>query len=197
MATCSMIFGLILTPLGWILLLTATVTPQWREFAQRPGYSLDLFFYDGLWETCKEVTTFNIRECKPLLKEAVASWWIHLQRFLTIISVIIGALSYVAAHIGVHWWDDNSMPNLTGSAGLFIALAGSLYICVVSYSAFEILSAIMDSAIEVAEKFSMGTCLYLGWCGGFVVLISGILLMCNYSCKCPARDTDLHYGPNV
>ncbi|MGH0188161.1 UNVERIFIED_CONTAM: hypothetical protein FKN15_028138 [Acipenser sinensis] len=65
MVTCSMIIGLIFTPVGWVLLLAATVTPQWREFPQRPGYSLDLFFYDGLWETCREVTTLHVVDSAP------------------------------------------------------------------------------------------------------------------------------------
>ncbi|XP_066572406.1 claudin-3-like [Amia ocellicauda] len=187
MGTHTRIVALFLAPIGWALLLAATVTPSWREFAQRPGYSAALFFSDGLWEACVEDTTLHSQECTSPPELMSLSWWPVLQRTLTLLSVTLGGLSYITAHLGVHWWDAHTSPGLTITSGVGIALAGVIYICVVSYKAFEILLTLSNPSVDEGDKFRLGTALYLGWAGGTIEVLSGMMFTWSFGC-CFGRD---------
>ncbi|XP_064408151.1 claudin-23-like [Latimeria chalumnae] len=183
MITASMVVGLVVTPIGWILILAATVTPQWRQFHERPGYPLDIDFYDGLWETCTEVRSIASRECKPLSKKVSTLWFLQLTRALAVTSVVGSIFSYWVANLGVHWWTWSPNPNITGVAGILITLCGATYLCATSYMAYRILYAIANPKTPEEEKFQIGTCVYLGWFGGVAEMMAGIVLIYNFKCQ--------------
>ncbi|XP_032658832.1 claudin-1-like [Chelonoidis abingdonii] len=183
MATGSMVLGLVVAPMGWVLLLAATVTPQWREFSRRPGFPGDVSFSDGLWESCVEVISVPGRACQAIPQETAISWPMQMLRALTVISVLTGVLSYALAHVGVRWWTDLPNPKLTGTAGLLLVLSGAMYLCATSYVAYKVLENMANPQTPAGDKFQLGTCLYLGWSGGVAEILAGICLAINFQRK--------------
>ncbi|XP_030074847.1 claudin-1 [Microcaecilia unicolor] len=179
MLTCTAVVGLILAPMGWVLLLAATVSPHWREFYARPGYSSDVSFFDGLWESCTEVNHLldgRRQLCQAIPEEVAVSWFMHMLRSLTVLSLLGGLLGYWIANLGIHWWTDppKPSPNVIGVAGLILILCGGAYLGAVSYMTHQHLENLKSSQVPNQEKFQLGTCLYLGWAGGTTKLLSGV-----------------------
>ncbi|XP_067399445.1 claudin-23-like [Emydura macquarii macquarii] len=183
MATGSMVLGLVVAPMGWVLMLAATVTPQWREFPGRPGFPRDVSFSDGLWESCVEVVSVPGRVCQAISQETAIAWPMQMLRALTVVSVLTGVLSYSLAHAGVRWWTDHPSPRLTGTAGLLLVLAGAMYLCATSYMAYRVLENMASPQTPAEDKFQLGTCLYLGWSGGVAEILAGICLAINFRRK--------------
>ncbi|XP_074832426.1 claudin-7-like [Carettochelys insculpta] len=180
MATGSMVLGLVVAPMGWVLLLAATVTPQWRECCGQPGFPRDVSFSDGLWESCVEVVSVPGRVCHTLPPETAISWPLQMLRALAVISLLTGGLSYALAHMGVHWWTDQPRPKLAGSAGLLLVLSGVTYLCATSYMAYRVLEDMASAQTPAGDKFQLGTCLYLGWSGGAAEIMAGICLAFSF-----------------
>nr|XP_056702406.1 claudin-7-like [Euleptes europaea] len=180
MTTCTTLLGLAVAPLGWVLMLTATVTPQWREFPERPGYPQDISFSDGLWESCVEVTSIQGKVCQPLPQEMAVSWPIQLARVLTVTSVLAGFLSYSLATAGVRWWAEHPNNCLAGISGLLHLLSGLAYLCATSYMAYRILADITNLQVPDEDKYRLGTCLYLGWSGGAAETFAGVCLATSF-----------------
>uniref|UniRef100_A0A8D0DJ53 Claudin n=1 Tax=Salvator merianae TaxID=96440 RepID=A0A8D0DJ53_SALMN len=183
MATGMMVLGLVVAPMGWILILAATVTPQWREFPKRPGFPQDIFFSDGLWESCMEVTSVQDMICQTIPGEMAIFWPLQMVRVLTIISVLTGFLSYVLAHVGARWWSGHPNCCVTGGSGLLLLLSGVLYLCATSYMAYDILDKMASSQASEMDKYHLGTCLYLGWSGGVVEVFAGMCLATGFQTK--------------
>uniref|UniRef100_UPI00398F20A1 claudin-7-like n=1 Tax=Pristiophorus japonicus TaxID=55135 RepID=UPI00398F20A1 len=180
----SMIVGLVVPPMGWVLVLAGTVTPQWREFSQRPGYPADAYFYDGLWETCTESITISSRNCNELPDEIATLWLTQLNRALCLLSLLLSIFGYLVAQAGVRWWAGRPSPNLAALGGVLIALSGAACLAPVSYAGYRLLSTYQDPLVPSAEKYQLGTCLYLGWFGGSAEVLGGIALLCNVHCPC-------------
>ncbi|XP_038233179.1 claudin-7-like [Dermochelys coriacea] len=183
MATGSVALGLVLAPMGWVLLLAATVTLQWREFSRRPGFPRDVSFSDGLWESCMEVIGMPGRACQAIPQETAISWPMQMLGALTVISVLTGVLSYSLAHVGVCWSTDQPNSKLTGTAGLLLVLSGATYLCATSYMAYEVLENMANPQTPAGDMFRLGTCLYLGWSGGVAEIVAGICLAINFQRK--------------
>nr|XP_033810499.1 claudin-1-like [Geotrypetes seraphini] len=186
MVTCSAMAGLILAPIGWVLLLAATVSPHWREFYRRPGYPSDLSFFDGLWEACIEESHLldgQHQLCQAIPEEVAASWFITMLRSLTVLSLLGGLLGYCIANLGIRWWTGPPMPrpNTIGVAGLLLIFFGGAYLGAVSYMAQQLLENLKSSQVPRQEKFQLGTCLYLGWAGGAAKLLSGVAFTFSFN----------------
>ncbi|XP_048357563.1 claudin-7-like [Sphaerodactylus townsendi] len=195
MTTCTMLLGLAIAPLGWVLMLAATVTPQWQEFHERPGYPQDVSFSDGLWESCVEVTSIQGKVCQPLPEEMAVSWPILLVRALTVSALLVGFLSYGLANAGVRWWTEHSNNCLEGVSGLLYLLSGLVYLCATSYMAYRIIANITNLQVPEEDKYHLGTCFYLGWSGGAAETFAGVCLATsfqrvNYNCL---RNLSLPY----
>ncbi|XP_075764899.1 LOW QUALITY PROTEIN: claudin-7-like [Pelodiscus sinensis] len=180
MATGSMARGLLVAPMGWVLLLAATVTPQWREFPRRPGFPPDVSFSEGLWESCVELAGVLGQVCWALPPGTASSWPTQMLRALTVISVLTGALGYALAHLGAWWWTDHPRPKLAGTAGLLLVGAGAAYLCAASYVAYSVLETMASPQTPAGDKFQMGTCLYLGWSGGAAESVAGVALASSW-----------------
>ncbi|KAJ7304307.1 hypothetical protein JRQ81_011853 [Phrynocephalus forsythii] len=183
MATGAIVFGLVLAPMGWILMLAATVTPQWHEFSRRPGFPQDVSFSDGLWESCVEVTSLQNKVCQPLPVEIAISWPIQMVRTLSVVSVLAGFLSYVLTHVGTRWWSGHLNRCLVGSSGLLHLFSGGLYLCATSFMAYRALVDLTNPQVPPEDKYHLGTCVYLGWAGGAAETLAGLCLATGFHRK--------------
>lgn len=187
-----MVLGLVVAPMGWVLMLAATVTPEWREFPKRPGFPQDVSFSDGLWESCMEMTSIQDKVCQPVPEEIAISWPVQMVRALTIISLLGGFLSYLLTHVGTRWWSEHPNYCLTGGSGLLLLLSGVLYLYATSYMAYRVLSNIANREIPDMDKFHLGTCVYLGWSGGAAKTFAGMCLATSFQRK---HDSSLRNLP--
>ncbi|KYO30400.1 claudin-7-like [Alligator mississippiensis] len=186
MVTTSMVLGLAVAPMGWVMTLAATVTPRWREFSARPGFPRDVSFSDGLLESRLEVAAVPCRAvpCRAVPDKAAVSWPMHMLRAMTVLSVLAGALSCSIANAGVRWRTRPPDPRLTGTAGLLLVLRGATDLCAVSYMAYRVLDNIASPQTPAADKLHMGPCLYLGWTGGGLEILTSLCLAVN----CPRKQ---------
>ncbi|KAM6115947.1 claudin-7-like [Phoenicopterus ruber ruber] len=183
MGTLSLVWGLALAPMGWVLLLAATATPRWRELPERPGYSPELFFSDGLWESCVEVLAQLGPACRTLPEDTAHFWPMRVLRAATVGSLLLGALAYTLAMLGARWWAPLPRPNLVAAAGLLLMLAGAVYLAAASYMAHRVLEDLASPQTPLADRFHLGTCLYLGWSGGGAEVLAGVCLATSFCRK--------------
>ncbi|XP_074017942.1 claudin-19-like [Numenius arquata] len=183
METFSLVWGLALAPMGWVLLLAATATSWWRELPERPGYPRDLFFSEGLWESCVEALTQPSPACRALQEDTAHFWPMWVLRAATVGSLLLGALAYALAMLGTRWWDPPPQPNLVATAGFLLMLAGATYLGAASYMAYRVLQDLASPQIHPADRFHLGTCLYLGWSGGGAEVLAGICLAASFCRK--------------
>ncbi|GAB0199551.1 claudin-19-like [Grus japonensis] len=183
MGTLSLVWGLALAPVGWVLLLAATATPRWRELPERPGYPPDLFFSDGLWESCVEELAQLGPACLAVPEDTACFWPVQVLRAAAVGSVLLGALAYALAMLGARWWAPSPRPNLVVAAGLLLMLAGAVYLGAVSYVAHRVLQDLASPQTPPADRFHLGTCLYLGWSGGGAEVLAGVCLATSFCRK--------------
>lgn len=183
MGTLSLVWGLALAPMGWVLLLAATATPRWRELPQRPGYPRDLSFSDGLWESCVEALVRPGPACRTLPEDMAHFWPMRVLRAATVGSLLLGALAYALAMLGARWWAPPPRPNLVATAGFLLMLAGAVYLSATCYMAHRVLQDLASPQTPPADRFHLGTCLYLGWSGGGAEVLAGICLATSFCRK--------------
>ncbi|KAM9268195.1 claudin-7-like [Morus bassanus] len=183
MGTLSLVWGLALAPMGWVLLLAATATPRWRELPERPGYPRDLSFSDGLWESCVEVLTQLGPACRAIPADTAHFWPMWVLRAATVGSLLLGVLAYTLAMLGARWWAPQPRPNLVATARLLLMLAGAMYLGAASYMAHRVLQDLASPQTPPADRFRLGTCLYLGWSGSGAEVLAGICLATSFCRK--------------
>lgn len=183
MGTLSLASGLVVAPMGWVLLLAATATPRWRELPQRHGYPRDVSFSDGLWESCVEVLAQPGPACRSFPEDAARFWPVLVLRAATVGSLLLGAVAYALAMLGARWWAPPPRHNLVASAGLLLMLAGAVYLGAASYVAHRVLQDLASPQTPPADRFHLGTCLYLGWGGGGAEVLAGLCLATNFCRK--------------
>ncbi|XP_076213782.1 claudin-3-like [Aptenodytes patagonicus] len=183
MGPLSLVWGLALAPMGWVLLLAATATPRWRELSGWPGYPRDLSFSDGLWESCVEALAQLGSACRALPEDTTHFWPMRVLRAATVGSLLLGALAYTLAMLGARWWAPPPRPNLVATAGLLLMLAGAMYLGATSYMAHRVLQDLASPQTLPADRFHLGTCLYLGWSSGVAEVLAGVCLATSFCRK--------------
>jgi len=183
MGTASLVWGLALGPAGWALLLAATATPRWRELPERPGYPRDLSFSDGLWESCVETLGQPGPLCRALPEDTALFWPVLALRAAAVGSLLLGAMAYGLAVAGARCWAPLPRPGLVVAAGLLLTLAGAAYLGAASYVAHQVLEESASPQTPPADRFHLGTCLYLGWSGGGTEVLAGICLASSFCGK--------------
>ncbi|XP_009274553.1 PREDICTED: claudin-7-like [Aptenodytes forsteri] len=173
--------------MGWVLLLAATATPRWRELSERPGYPRDLSFSDGLLECCVEAWGAPLAQlgsaCRALPEDTTHFWPMRVLRAATVGSLLLGALAYTLAMLGARWGAPPPRPNLVATAGLLLMLAGAMYLGAASYMAHRVLQDLASPQTLLADRFRLGTCLYLGWSGGAAEVLAGVCLATSFCRK--------------
>ena len=164
-------------------MLAATITPQWREFPRRPGFPQDVFFSDGLWESCVEVTSLQNKVCQPIPEEMALSWPVQMVRALSVVSVLVGFSGYFLSHAGTRWWSGHPNYCLIGGSGLLQVSSGGLYLCATSFMAYQTLADFTNPEVSPEDKYQLGTCIYLGWSGGAAEILAGVCLATGFHRK--------------
>ena len=172
-----LIFGMVLSPCGWILDLTSTVAPNWREIRSVPGQSEDLILQQGIWDICRAFETNREIECNQPDQEYFANEIIPVAQGLMIASLLVTLLGLAVATPGVKCWTDRPNFCVAGLGGILIFLSGVMTIIPIAWY-----THILTQIPAVSDSIRVGYCIVLGYIGGIMQVLAGsalIIVMCS------------------
>uniref|UniRef100_H2TS82 Claudin 23.1 n=1 Tax=Takifugu rubripes TaxID=31033 RepID=H2TS82_TAKRU len=128
-----LIFGLVLSPCGWVLDLTATVAPNWRTLHNLPNTPVDTFLQQGIWDICRATSTESRAECGLQDTTYFNHEIIPVAQGLMVASLVVTIIGLIVAIPGVRCWRDNPNWTVAGLGGLLIFISGVFTIIPISW----------------------------------------------------------------
>lgn len=190
----SMVTGIVCAPLGLVLVLTAAITPQWREGRARlgEGGGATLLRWDGLWESCLQVLESEVKQCWPAAGAYQSDGRVRWAQGLTLGSLSLCGLGIALASLGVRCWTDLPLRSVAGASGVLVGLSGLLSLTALGLYAHNLralglgaepppappphayVSALLRLSLRPAGS------LYFGWVGGCVQVLGGVALALSF-----------------
>ncbi|XP_072137245.1 claudin-23-like [Mobula birostris] len=172
-----MILGLVLAPAGFVLILTCTVAPAWRDVAEIPNGAVDEVHRQGLWEICRAVASVRSLSCNLQDDIYFADQIVRIAKGLSIASLVVSAGGILVASFGVRCWTQPPRPAIVGVAGLILVAGGVLILIPVSWYTDQ-LNQIPNTV--GGNRLTVGYAVVLGFIGGSLVIIGGIALTFSF-----------------
>ncbi|KAM6984684.1 claudin-23-like [Aplochiton taeniatus] len=173
-----LIFGMVFAPCGWILNLTSTVSPNWRNIYGVPGKSSDYYLQQGIWDICAASTSSRDITCNQADIPYFNSQIVKVSQGLTVASLIVTIIGMAVAIPGVRCWRDRPRWTLAGLGGLLIFLSGILMIIPIAWYT-HILSSIEANGNDVRVGYSI----ILGFIGAIFEILGGFVMLIGI-CRC-------------
>ncbi|XP_058645392.1 claudin-23 [Onychostoma macrolepis] len=179
------IFGMVLAPCGWILELTSTVAPAWRTINNIPGEPSDLVLQQGLWDICRTFTSSRDIQCNQQDTQYFSAQIIQIARGLMLSSLILNVIAIGVATAGVRCWTEKPHWTVAGVGGLLIFISGVLTIIPVAWYTHT-----MTSIFSASTDVRVGYCLVLGFIGGIMEVLGGLVMSIGLCRRCSGRKRD-------
>ncbi|KAI5614295.1 claudin-23, partial [Silurus asotus] len=183
-----LIIGLVLAPCGWILDLTSTVAPNWRQLGTLSNQPVGTYITQGIWDICQTSTTSNSPTCNLRANDQIyfKNQVIPVAQGMMIASLIVTAIGLAVLTPGVRCWTDHS-PRwaIAGVGGLLIFCSGVLTIIPIAWYT-NVLTSLNTSTVFAnpqSPDISVGYCIVLGYIGGIMEVLGG-LIICVGFCRC-------------
>lgn len=181
------IIGLVLAPCGWILDLTSTVAPSWRVLSGISNLGSDASINQGIFDICQSSslstsTTCNLRGNDPLYFQNQV---IPVAQGMMIASLIVTAVGLAVVTPGARCWTDKP-PRwvLVGLGGVLIFCSGVLTIIPIAwYTRFLTTLNTTYTFIPNNQQIYVGYCIILGYIGGIMEVLGGLILCVGF-CRC-------------
>lgn len=174
-----LIFGMVLAPCGWILDLTATVSPNWRTLHVIPNTPTNEFLQQGIWDICLATDTTQL-QCNqpdvPYFNQQI----IEIAQGLMVASLIVTLIGLAIAIPGVRCWRDSPRWTLAGLGGILIFLSGIMTIIPIAWY-----THILDDipVTSLATDVRVGYSIILGYIGGIMEILGGFVMFIGI-CRC-------------
>uniref|UniRef100_A0A6J0UDD5 Claudin n=1 Tax=Pogona vitticeps TaxID=103695 RepID=A0A6J0UDD5_9SAUR len=186
------ISALVLSFLGLIFLLIATVCNVWKFSSQARTLIIATWTYEGLWMSCA-TTSFGSVQCKRFSSLLSVDTHIQACRALMITSLILGVCGTLLTLLGLKCTQLGSSSKkmktrIAMIGGVIFILGGLSSMVAVSWYAARITAQFFDSFYG-GTKYELGYALYLGWAGSLLSILGGSFLTCS-ACKRKHRDQD-------
>ncbi|XP_059395626.1 claudin-23-like [Carassius carassius] len=179
------IVGMVLAPCGWVLELTSTVAPAWRTINNIPGEPSDLVLQQGLWDICRTSTSSRDIQCNQQDTQYFSAQIIQIARALMLSSLILNLIGIGVASAGVRCWTEKPHWTVAGVGGLLIFISGVLTIIPVSWY-----THIMNSIFSTSTDVRVGYCLVLGFIGGIMEVLGGLVMSLGLCRRCGGQKRD-------
>nr|XP_046186568.1 claudin-4-like [Oncorhynchus gorbuscha] len=151
---------------------------------------------EGLWMTCVVQSTGQ-QQCKSYESLLVLPSDLQAARAMTIISCMVTSLAILILFAGADFTtcveNEDIKPKISLVAGIALLVSGLLLMIPVSWSAHNVISNFYNPL--VAQKMELGTCIFIGWAAGVLLILAGGLLMCFSRAKSGSSGgTAKYYG---
>ncbi|XP_053185647.1 claudin-18 [Scomber japonicus] len=195
--------GFVLGLIGAAALIAATAMNKWAVKDRQGDVVTSVYTYKGLWQDC-ETASSGFTECRPLYGLLGFSGAFQAVRALMIVGVVLGVLGSVVSIFSLKCLSMNSMEDTTKAkmsltAGIMFIIAGVCGIAGASIYANQIVSTFrmstynnyqggmqgmgggmggmggMGGGMGGMPTYTFGPALFIGWIGGGILLIGGIL----------------------
>ncbi|XP_053501540.1 claudin-23-like [Ictalurus furcatus] len=183
-----LIIGLVLAPCGWILDLTSTVAPNWRQLYSIASQPSDTVINQGIWDICQSssTTTYVICNLRGNDQLYFKNQIIPIAQGMMIASLIVTAIGLVVLTPAVRCWTDRPPRwTIAGIGGLLIFCSGVLTIIPIGWYT-HILTSLNTTTTFInpqSPDIRVGYCIVLGYIGGIMEVLGG-LSICVGFCRC-------------
>uniref|UniRef100_A0A8C5MEM6 Claudin n=1 Tax=Leptobrachium leishanense TaxID=445787 RepID=A0A8C5MEM6_9ANUR len=187
--------GFVLSLLGWIALIVATILPQWRMSSYAGDNIITaVAIYQGLWMSCVTQSTGQI-QCKiydSLLQLDAA---LQATRALMVLSIVVGVFGMAISTMGMKCTkcggdDKVKKARIAMTGGFVFLLAGLAALIACSWYGNQIIRDFYNPLTPINTKYEFGAGVFLGWAGSMLVILGGALL----ACSCPRRNSHTTKG---
>ncbi|XP_074473699.1 claudin-23-like [Sebastes fasciatus] len=175
-----LIFGMVLSPCGWILNLTATVAPNWRTLNNLPNTPQSEFIQQGIFQVCTATTVSTRDDCSLQDATYFNNQVIEPAQGLMVASLIVTLIGLAVAIPGVRCWTDRPNWLIAGLGGILIFLSGVMTIIPIAWYT-HILEEI-TSVSDITDA-RVGYCIILGYIGGIFEILAGFVMFIGI-CRC-------------
>ncbi|XP_072309965.1 claudin-23-like [Eucyclogobius newberryi] len=178
-----LIFGLVLSPCGWVLDLAATVAPNWRTLQNLPDSASGFTVQQGIWDICTSSSATSIDyNCGQEDTNYTNHQIIGIAQGLMVASLVVTLIGLAVAIPGVRCWKDNPNWTVAGLGGLLIFCSGVMTLIPVAWY-----THILENIASVPPNVTVqvGYCIILGYIGGIMEVLAGFVMFIGI-CRCCA-----------
>ncbi|XP_060690052.1 claudin-11-like [Hemiscyllium ocellatum] len=190
-SVCLHLLGFMLSSLGWIAILIATITKEWVQSCST-GVSDCLHFnglkLKGLWTECYRST--DSYHCKTLTDILTMPAYLQTSRALMITASILGLpatllilTSLPCMRFGAESHSSKHKQSLLGSI-LYILMAICAAVATIWFPV---------GVHQNARLFNFGYSLFVGWIGTMLCLLGGTVIACCASPSSQRQENQYYY----
>ncbi|XP_029286395.1 claudin-18-like [Cottoperca gobio] len=212
-ATLCQVMGFVLSLLGMGGIIAATGMDQWATEDLFDNVVTAVYSYSGLWRSCVRQSS-GFTECRPYFTILGLPALLQAVRALMIVGIVLGAIGCLIAIFSLKClkmgnMEDNIKATMTLASGIMLLLAGVCGIAGVSAFANLIVQSFRFTTYadggfsmyggggvggltgSLTPRYTFGAALFVGWIGGAVLFIGGIMLC--LACRGMSSDTKQRY----
>lgn len=214
-ATILQSAGFVLGIVGVAAVIAATGMNNWSSQDRQGNVVTSVYVYKGLWKTC-EVATSGFTECRPFFTIIGLPGSFQAVRALMIVGIVMGAIAILISIcslkcIRMGSTEDGTKAKMTLACGIMFIIAGVCAIAGASVYAHQIVYSFMMTTYNseygggmggmgmggmgmggiggtLTPRYTFGPALFVGWIGGAVLLIGGILMCLAFRGLVPEKS---------
>ncbi|XP_030647858.1 claudin-18-like [Chanos chanos] len=213
--TMCQVMGFVLGALGLAGTIAATAMDMWSTEDLYGNIVTSVYTYSGLWRSCVRQTS-GFTECRPYFTILGLPGLFQAVRALMIVGVLFGAIGVFIAIFALKClrmgnMEDRVKATMTLAAGVMFILAGICAVAGVSVFANLIVTNFTlttftssDAGVfaggygaggfggiasaPLTPRYTFGSALFVGWVGGGVLVVGGIMMCMACRGMMPERD---------
>ncbi|XP_072311346.1 claudin-23-like [Eucyclogobius newberryi] len=180
-----LIFGLVLSPCGWVLDLTATVAPNWRTLHDFANKEPQFVLQQGIFDICSTTLSSTRNDCGQPDSAYYANEIINIAQGMMVASLVVTLIGLAVAIPGVRCWRDNPNWTVAGLGGLLIFCSGVLTIIPIAWYTHTIND--LNTSTPTSDV-RVGYCIVLGYIGGIFEVLAGFVMFIGICRCCKGRN---------
>ncbi|XP_019737817.1 claudin-14-like [Hippocampus comes] len=189
--TAVQLLGFVLSLLGFVGTVAATLLPHWRCSAYIGSNIITATAYmKGLWMECVWHST-GIYQCELYRSLLALPQDMQAARALMVLSCVTSVLAIVVSVMGMKctYFAQGSLIKspLVMSGGICFLCAGLLCLTTVSWTTNDVITDFYDPFLPSGMKYEIGLAVYLGYASACLSLCGGLVLCWSSSGARPQR----------